>query len=146
MQKYVFFGLFVFVACSGDSRKTNDIGAKTGSSPPNNNIVDIPVAAGSPNGGEFIKRYANGIIEAKGYYANGWRDGQWVSFFRSGKVWSEVMYSEGKKNGQVTSWYENGNKRYEGAYSNDSLNGIWVFWDETGKQVKTIDYNIRGAR
>ena len=90
--------------------------------------------------GEEIKKYDNGIINIKGYYRQGKREGQWVSFYRNGLPWSEANYEGGLKNGATASYYENGNKRYAGFYANDNKTGKWSFWDEQGKPVKVIDF------
>lgn len=92
--------------------------------------------------GEFIKRYDNGVVEARGMMKAGKRNGIWKSFYENGMPWSETTFVEGKKEGSTSSWYENGQKRYEGFYKNDVESGLWLFWDDKGNLATKKDYDL----
>lgn len=92
--------------------------------------------------GEFIKRYDNGVVEARGMLKDGKREGVWKSFYENGLPWSETTFVDGKKEGPTISWYENGQKRYEGFFKNDVESGLWKFWDDQGNLATKKDYDI----
>ena len=125
-------GVLVLNSCSTDSSKeiiTKD-SLSTNASQKNPDIIN----------GEELKYYDNGIIQIKGSYKFGKREGIWASYYKSGKLWSELTYKEGIKNGPTTTWFENGNKRYQGSFISDKENGKWSFWSEEGKLVKEKDF------
>lgn len=96
--------------------------------------------------GEFIKRYDNGVVEARGMLKNGKREGVWKSFYKDGMPWSETEFVDGKKDGRTSSWYENGQKRYEGSYKNDVESGVWMFWDDKGNLATKKDYDLENEK
>lgn len=91
--------------------------------------------------GEYVKKYINGIIQIKGDYRNGQRNGLWQSWYPSGTLWSETTFKAGVKEGTTITYYENGMVRYRGFYKNDERAGKWKIFDESGKFQKEIDYS-----
>lgn len=91
--------------------------------------------------GEYVKKYINGIIQIKGDYRNGQRNGLWQSWYPSGTLWSETTFKAGVKEGTTITYYENGMVRYRGFYKNDERAGKWKMFDESGKFQKEIDYS-----
>ncbi|MCK6648176.1 MAG: hypothetical protein L6Q66_00840 [Bacteroidia bacterium] len=92
--------------------------------------------------GEFIERYDNGVVQARGILKAGKREGVWKSFYKDGMPWSETTFVNGKKDGSTISWYENGQKRYEGFYKNDVESGLWIFWDDKGNLATKKNYDL----
>lgn len=90
--------------------------------------------------GPFIKKYPNGVIKEKSYYAAGRRQGECQSFYENGKLWSDDFFTAGVLDGPTTSYYDNGQKRYEGNYIKGKQSGTWIFYDNTGKQVRSLNY------
>ena len=90
--------------------------------------------------GEFVKKYDNGIIQMKGDYRKGKRNGMWQSWYPNGTLWSETVFKMGVKEGATVTYYEDGMLRYNGFYKNDQRAGKWKLFDETGKLQKEIDY------
>lgn len=91
--------------------------------------------------GEYMKKYDNGIIQMKGDYRNGKRNGLWQSWYPSGTLWSETTFKAGLKDGPTVTYYENGTTRYRGFYKSDERSGNWKIFDESGKLQKEIDYS-----
>ena len=67
--------------------------------------------------GEWLERWADGTLRARGAFESGRRSGPW------------------------TRWWPNGNKLSEGSMKNGYPIGEWTYWNEDGsvKEVKTVD-------
>ncbi|MBN8695418.1 MAG: toxin-antitoxin system YwqK family antitoxin [Bacteroidetes bacterium] len=115
---------------------------KTAQPSPNDSLQSSVSTAKAVVDGEFIKRYDNGVVEARGMMKAGKRDGVWKSFYKDGMPWSETTFVDGKKEGSTSSWYENGQKRYEGFYKNDVESGLWIFWDDKGNIATKKNYDL----
>ena len=90
--------------------------------------------------GDYVKKYPSGVIQMRGYYVNGRRNGQWLSFFENGNIQSEGSYKDGLRDGKATVYYENGKIYYEGYYKDGKEVGIWIFYDESGKTINEKVY------
>lgn len=90
--------------------------------------------------GEYIDKYANGIVKFRGNFRFGERHGQWFSFYPDGKLWSEMHYDKGLRHGPNLTYYENGNIRYSGYYKMDQADSVWTYCDSTGKKVEVLTY------
>lgn len=90
--------------------------------------------------GDYVKKYTSGIVQMKGYYINGKREGQWTSFFESGKKQSEGFFKAGLRDGKAVVYFENEQVYYEGYYKNGQEAGKWVFYDPKGKKINEKDY------
>lgn len=85
--------------------------------------------------GDYVKLYANGIKQFKGFFRFGQRHGQWLSFYSNGNLWSEMEYDKGLRHGKNAAYYENGNLRQLGYYKLDKRDSIWMFYDTSGTLV-----------
>jgi hypothetical protein len=125
-------------SCSGESTKS-----KPGSVP----VVEKPIVA-APHAafdtlkdGDFTMRYANGVIQMKGFYRNGKREGEWVCFFPSGKTQSEGFFTAGKRDHHAKVFYENGHLMYEGDYTDGVMTGKWKYYNADGTFNQEVDYS-----
>ena len=90
--------------------------------------------------GDYVKKYPSGIVQMRGFYLHGKRNGQWTSFFENGKIQSEGFFKDGLRDGKAVVYYQNGQVYYQGYYKDGKEVGKWVFFDENGKQVNEHDY------
>ncbi len=90
--------------------------------------------------GDYIDKYANGIVKFRGTFRFGERHGQWFSFYPNGTLWSEMHYDKGLRHGPNVTFYENGKVRYSGFYKDDKVDSTWIYYDSTGKTVETLNY------
>ena len=90
--------------------------------------------------GEYIDKYATGIVKYRGFFRFGRRHGQWMSFYPNGARWSEMHYDKGLREGPNMAYFENGKMRYEGFYRNDKQDSIWNFFDSTGAIAARVQY------
>ena len=139
---YLFFvAIAVLTACNSNNKPAPAAGNSV-------QVVDTtkmhstPQQAADTNikDGTFIKKYPNGIIKEKSYYAAGRRQGECQSFYENGKLWSDDFFTAGVLDGPTSSYYENGQKRYDGNYIKGKPSGTWIFFDDKGKQVRTVNY------
>lgn len=137
MLRITFFLFIIIASACNHPIKKKDIPASEKDS-----FRTSTSTAQSITDGEFIKRYDNGVVEARGMMKAGKRNGVWKSFYKDGMPWSETTFVDGKKEGSTSSWYENGQKRYEGFYKNDVESGLWIFWDDKGNVATKKNYDL----
>jgi antitoxin component YwqK of YwqJK toxin-antitoxin module len=85
--------------------------------------------------GDYVDKYANGVIKFTGFFRFGLRHGQWMAFYDNGIKWSECFYDKGKRQGASMVYFPNGKLQYSGWYKNDLRDSLWFFYDETGKEI-----------
>jgi hypothetical protein len=88
--------------------------------------------------GDYIDKYANGIVKFKGNFRFGKRHGQWMSFYPSGLAWSEMHYDKGLRQGPNITYFENGKIRYAGCYKKDVRDSIWLYYDSIGRLAERV--------
>lgn len=100
-----------------------------------------------PNAKEGLNliKYKDGVIKAKGYYKNGYRDGEWQSFYESGKLWSDEYFTNGLADGKISVYYESGQMMYQGQNKAGKPNGTWTYWNEKGQVVRKANYDNKAA-
>jgi antitoxin component YwqK of YwqJK toxin-antitoxin module len=138
----------MFTACSGGSKpedkrtleNKNDTLAIPGKKE-NPDVIQPKASFDTLQNGDFVARYPNGVIQMKGYYKNGKREGEWASFFPSGQVQSEGFFTQGKRDHKGVVYYDNGKIMYEGMYKDGIQVGIWKFYNNTGVLKQTVDYD-----
>lgn len=118
--------------------------------------------------GSFTYWYFNGILEKRGSYVNGKRDGLWLTFHPNGSLSDSVVYEAGHpvgtrlrfhSNGFLAdsivygsdhsvkvSWFENGNVASAGYFTvyEDSLYGHWVYYHQNGQKCADEIYDLAG--
>jgi hypothetical protein len=97
-------------------------------------------AADSIWNGDYIERYANGIVKKRGYVAGGLASGEWLTFYEDGKPYSKGQYHNGIRVGYGVSWYHNGEMSSEGYYNQGKPVGLWKYWTEEGHVLTEKDY------
>lgn len=113
-----------------------------------------------------IVRYADGAIQAEGYYKNDFKTGKWIHYYKNGskestryydrkgtpkgkwtywyedgQKWNTVVYNKGEVHGQWTYWYKNGNKWHQLSYTKGDVLGKWTFWLEDGSRNDSGRYD-----
>lgn len=152
----VIVALFVFAlaACKNESEETKELTAAekramdSTSRANQKKLVDSlkkrnPLLILPPDSeytGEYVDKYASGIIKFKGFFRFGQKHGTWLSFYPTGVIWSEMNYDKGLRHGQNIAYYLEGGKRYEGFYKNDQQDSAWIYYDSTGNKLSRIIY------
>jgi antitoxin component YwqK of YwqJK toxin-antitoxin module len=90
--------------------------------------------------GDYIDKYANGIVKFRGTFRFGERHGQWFSFYPNGTMWSELHFDKGLRHGPNNTFFENGKPRYTGFYKDDLVDSTWTYYDSTGIKVEVLNY------
>ncbi len=85
--------------------------------------------------GDYVDKYANGIIKFTGFFRFGKRHGEWMAFYENGLKWSDCFYDKGKKHGSTMVYHPNGKLFYSGWYKNDLRDSLWLFYDTLGKEI-----------
>lgn len=142
--------VYFFTACSSDADKKSDDTADSTVTDKPGKTMSVDTSLKGLTGvieknppvqhGDYIKKYPNGIVQMRGFYVNGKRNGQWTSFFQNGKVQSEGFFKDGLRDGKALVYYENGKIYYEGYYKDGREVGTWKFYDENGKQINEVVY------
>ena len=88
--------------------------------------------------GIFTKYFTNGVVEERGNYQNGLKEGQWLVFHYTEKnkqtvKHKEINYVHDKKEGEYTEWHRNGYKLKAVLYKNDKEHGRGVSWFWSGE-------------
>lgn len=90
--------------------------------------------------GEFIQKYPNGSVQAKGDMLNNKREGLWTAYYKNGFKQSESTYQSGVLHGRTASFYTNGQVRYIGYFMGGKKDGKWEFYTEDGQFEKSEIY------
>jgi len=84
--------------------------------------------------GEFVTRYVNGNLQAKGYYKNGNFYGGWVFYWPNGHIDQQTNFINGYYDGDCMFYYENGRPNTHmkiRGYSCEILDA----WNEEGVKI-----------
>lgn len=103
----------------------------------------------------WIFYYPNGRLLAKGYFYDGFPDGEWNIYDTHGVLWVQASYTKGMKNGSFSIFKNGKGDRIIGYYMNNVKSGKWEFqaagkegWEEAeyvnGKPVKQWKYQYPG--
>jgi hypothetical protein len=106
--------------------------------PPNSPVPKQ--AADSIWNGDYVEKYANGVVKKRGYVQAGLASGEWLTFYEDGKQYSRGYYHNGIRTGYGVSWYHDGQMSSEGYYNNGKAVGKWKYWSETDHQVMEKNY------
>lgn len=90
--------------------------------------------------GDYIKKYPSGVVQLRGYYINGKRNGQWTGFFPNGTIQTEGFYKDGLRDGKAIVYYQSGKIYYTGYYKDGKEVGKWIFYKEDGTVFEEKDY------
>ena len=88
--------------------------------------------------GKWIWYYENGIIESEGNYKDDVSDGKWISYYEEGNIEWLYYFENGKRTGTTTQFYENGNIQNEGIVltlenGKNGWDGLVATYYESGK-------------
>jgi len=94
--------------------------------------------------GAFMYFHANGILDMKGNYVNGKKNGLWLSFYDDGSMKDSIVYDNGEPIGTALSWHRNG-YIYDSSVYNKDGSGITVQWFDNGLP-SVAGMNIAGRK
>jgi antitoxin component YwqK of YwqJK toxin-antitoxin module len=152
MRKFLLpFTFLLFLSCgqqSGDQKSNSDNPNDSASRARQKLTADSmkkknPMLIMPPDSvytGDYVDRYANGIVKFRGQFRFGLRHGQWMSFYPDGTKWSELHYDKGLRHGPNITYYPGSIKRYEGFYKHDKQDSVWMYYDSTGAIVEKLLY------
>lgn len=138
------FAVYSLTACSSgtDEKKKEETTEKSISVDTSlHGLVGVIEKNPPVESGDYIKKYPSGVVQMRGYYINGKRNGQWTGFFENGNVQSEGFFKDGLRDGKAVVYYENGKVYYIGYYKEGREVGQWIFYDKEGKVTHKKDYN-----
>jgi len=92
-----------------------------------------------PFTGEFIGQ-KNGILETKGRYKNGKRDGLWIDYHENGQIWYQGEFKNGEPHGVFIGFYPNGITATKRTYKNGLIEGLSESFTENGRLELRVNY------
>jgi antitoxin component YwqK of YwqJK toxin-antitoxin module len=85
--------------------------------------------------------HEDGTIASEVQYLNGLANGMAKYYTASGVLQEKGLYKEGMKNGDWFQFQKNGQDvAVEGAYKNDQATGTWYYYSSRGKLINTEIY------
>jgi uncharacterized protein len=94
----------------------------------------------SNGNGNFISKFPNGKIKAKGVYSGGNPEGDYTWYYPNGKVQTKGNYLYGNRNGKYTDYHEDGKVSLEKSYLGGEENGTWKWYHQNGNISKLAHY------
>ncbi len=91
-----------------------------------------PTKFGDKTEGFCIEYTDEGILEAKGSYVNGNKNGKWIRYYDNLKVKEENEYMNGKLHGEYKSYFKNGNIDRIVNYVDGKKDGVLTTYDTSG--------------
>ncbi len=141
----VAFALIIFTRCNTPEKQQQQNQPVNGQSADSSKSTLLDVNYLAPPDteytGDFFKRYANGLVEVRGFFRFGKKHGKWMYFFPNGHLWSEAFFENDKINGESKVYHQNGKLYYEGQYIQGIPAGTWRFYDSTGTLAQTRKYD-----
>jgi len=95
--------------------------------------------------GEYIGRYDNDTIAAKGFYLDGFQHGLWNYWYYTGQKSQTTYFKQNKPDGKMTGYYESGKISFEGLMKDGKQQGEWV-WYHTNGQVSSKANFVEGLK
>ncbi len=143
-NSFILFSACVFSYCSSgpkeneqakpENEKTTTVDTSL------NGLVGVIEKNPPVQDGDYIKKYPSGIVQLRGYYINGKRNGQWTGFFPDGKIQTEGFYKDGLRDGKAIVYYQSGKIYYTGYYKDGKEVGKWIFYKEDGTVFEEKDH------
>ena len=88
----------------------------------------------------YYEYIVNGVVNTKGDYKNGNKEGYWVTYYPNGKLKEECNYDNRNYEGKYKTYYSSGKLESEGNYRNNLKNGYWVNYFEDGRISEECNY------
>ena len=95
--------------------------------------------------GEYVGRYGNDTIAAKGFYVDGFQTGQWNYWYSTGQKSQTTYFMQGKPDGKSINYYESGKISTEGSMKGGKQHGEWM-WYHTNGQVSSRANFVDGQK
>ena len=89
---------------------------------------------------DWVERFPNGKVRARGPHYSGDRQGPWTFWHEDGWKECEGEYIAGFESGIWTFYHSNGQRFARGELDGWSRRGAWEFWDDTGRPLGEAEF------
>jgi antitoxin component YwqK of YwqJK toxin-antitoxin module len=110
----------------------------------NPQVIDSITYSGGKKEG-YAAKYYQGILESRGNYADGDKNGVWYNYTEFGELYHVITYKSDSKDGSYKA-YEEGCLKEEGQYNNNERDGLWKFYDCSNYYLKLEETFKMGER